>query len=283
MLGVRDLARRALRWIEPHGLASRRRFRREARARAEQDQRYAVTKAAIAQPSATIHDYDQLMTVAVEAGADPERLQRGSISVDSLDFIIDRIERGPGLHVGNYAGVSLAYLAAHTDGLVVGVDPNVSRWGATKGQDVVVRVLQAAGLEERVLLVCGYTLERNPNYNGRVTDGYDPSVEYRNEAAPVQVLGNLRALGIQFGWVLLDGNHDGAYVRAELEQLEALLGADALVLLDDCTPAWPGVRAVFDDPPAGWQPDGHNGRIGVLRRTGPEGSVSGQSQPQVVP
>jgi predicted O-methyltransferase YrrM len=280
---VRDRARRALRWIVPYGVVARRHAREAARVDAERRARYAATQAAIARSSEPIHDYQQLLAVAVEAGADRKRLEAASISLGSLQFILDRIEGGPGLHIGNYAGVSLTYLTVHTDGLVVAVDPNVVRWGSSRAQDVVVRLLRDAGVDDRVLLLCGYSLERSPSYNGRILDGYDPSVEHRNEAAPVEVLRNLRALGIQFGWALVDGNHDGAYVKDELERLEPLLREDGVVFLDDCNASWPDIRAVFDTVGSGWSPDGHDGRIGVLRRTKSEGSASGQSQPQVAP
>jgi len=271
---VSDFVRRALRFLEPYGVVYRRQARDRARVDAERRARYATVKAALAQSREPVRDYDELMVLAIEAGVDRERLAAGSITVASLDFILERINGGPGLHIGNYAGISLTYLAAHTDDLVVAIDPNIVRWGPTRAQDVVVRLLQAAAVDDRVLLLCGYSLERNPSYSGRIVDGYDPSVEYRNEAAPVAVLRNLRALGIRFAWALVDGNHDGSYVGAELERLEDLLSDDGVVFLDDCTPAWPEVLAAFDHAGTGWYADGHDGRVGVLRR---------QSQPQVVP
>jgi predicted O-methyltransferase YrrM len=239
----------------------------------EQQARYEATMAAIERSDEPVRDYEQLLVLAMEAGVDRTRLRRGSISQESLDFILDRIDGGPGLHVGNYAGISLTYLAAHTEGLIVAVDPNVARWGATRAQDVVVHLLREAAVEDRVLLVCGYTLERNPNYSGRIVDGYDPSIEHRNEAAPVEVLQNLESLGIQFAWAVLDGNHDASYLRAELGRVEPLLRDDGVVFLDDCNTYWPEIQAVFKSAGDRWYPDGHDGRVGVLR----------QSQPQVVP
>ena len=260
------MARQALRWIEPYGFAERRRSRVRARDEVERRARYEATKVAIARSSDPIHDYEQLMVLAEEAGAGRERLRNGSISPESLDFVLERIDGGPGLHIGNYAGISLTYLAAHTEGLIVGVDPNVTRWGATRAQDVVVRLLQQAAVEDRVVLVCGYSLEQNPNYGGLIVEGYDPSVEHPSEVAPIEVLRNLAALGIRFGWVLLDGNHDAAYLRAELEHVERLLRDDGVVFLDDCNVYWPEIRAVFEDAGDRWYADGHDGRVGVLRR-----------------
>jgi len=266
VLAVPNRVRRALRFFEPYGVFYRREARVRARFDAERRARYAAARAAIAQTSEPIRDYDQLKALAVDAGAYEERVEAGSIHVASLDFILERIDGGPGLHIGNYAGVSLAYLAAHSEGLIVAVDPNMVRWGDRRSQDVVVHLLQAAGVDERVLLLCGYSLERNPSYNGRVVDGYDPSVEARNEAAPVEVLRNLRALGLRFQWALVDGNHEGSYVQAELERLEPLISDDGVVFLDDCTEHFPDIRSVFETPGSRWRADGYDGRIGVLRR-----------------
>jgi hypothetical protein len=286
VLAVPNLARRALRFLEPYGIFYRREARARARDRAEQRARYEVAKAAITHTTEPIHDYDQLMVLAIEAGADAERVRAASISVESLHFILDRIAGdriagnragGPGLHIGNYAGVSLAYLTAHTDGLVVAIDPNAIRWGSTRGQDVVVRLLDAAGVDDRVLLLCGYSLQRNAGVNGRVIDANDPTGEFSTEPAPDHVLRNLHALGIEFAWMLVDGHHDGAYVQAELEQLEPLLRDGGVVFLDDCSEHYPEILALFERPGSRWRADGYDGRIGVLRRT------SDQSQPQAVP
>jgi hypothetical protein len=193
-------------------------------------------------------------------------METGSMDREGLDFILDRIETGPGLHIGNYAGLSLAYLAGHTGDVVVAVDPNVEHWGLPHPQDVVVRLLHAAGVEDRVLLVCGYSLGWNPSNDGSVIAGYDPGEQYPNEIAPVGVLPLLEGFQMQFGWAVLDGNHDPDYLRAELDHLAPLLREGGLAFLDDCDAYWPEIRAVFEGVPEGWRADGHDHRIGVLRR-----------------
>src|SRR5437899_2549501 len=123
-------AKRALRWLAPHGVVVLRSnwtyARSEAKIREEARDRYVEIDTVIASSdSATTRDYASLARIAVDAGVDLENLLTGSISVESLEFVLDRIEAGPGLHIGNYAGLSLTYLAAHTDDLIVAVDPNV--------------------------------------------------------------------------------------------------------------------------------------------------------------
>jgi hypothetical protein len=229
-------------------------------------ERYAATDAGIASTIGAIGDYAKLLQLAVDAGVDAEYLQVGSIPVESLDFVLGRIEEGPGLHIGNYAGVSLAYLAAKTDEVVVAVDPNVPHWGHAHPQDIVVRLLTAAGVQDRVLLVCGYSLEKNPSNDGSIVDGYDPAAECSNEFAPEHVLQNLRSYDMRFGWALLDGNHEPGYLRAELDELAPLIRDGGRVFLDDCDPHWPEIRDVFMTSRDGWSPEGTDGRIGVLRR-----------------
>ena len=80
------------------------------------------------------------------------------------------------------------------------------------------------------------------------------------------MLRNLRALGLRFQWALVDGNHEGSYVQAELERLEPLICDDGVVFLDDCTEHFPDIRSVFETPGSPWRADGYDGRIGVLRR-----------------
>ena len=90
---MRARARRALRWIEPYGFAERRRTRVRARDEVERQARYHATMAAIARSSDPIHDYEQIVALAIEAGADRERLQGGSIGKDSLGRRLDRAAR----------------------------------------------------------------------------------------------------------------------------------------------------------------------------------------------
>jgi hypothetical protein len=230
--------------------------------------RYASIAAGGDQGNAVIETYDDLIWLAVISGADETALRHTSISEPSLKFMLDHIGDGPGLHIGNYAGISLAYLAARTDELIVAVDPNVHARGLAHPQDTVCRLLAAAGVQDRVVLVCGYSGQKNPSNDGWVwADGYDPQAEYANEAAPEQVIRNLSRLGLTFGWALMDGNHDAAYLRSELEGIRPLMQSGARVFLDDCNDAWSEIRAVFDDPGTGWSTRATDGRIGILQKT----------------
>ena len=263
---VRSVAARGKAWVMPHGVVARQRTRARARTEAERRERYAAALAAATEQRAPIHDYDTLLGLATEAGVDADLLRTGSIPPDTLDFILERIDGGPGLHLGNYAGLSLAYLAARTEGVIVAVDPNIEHWGLPNPQDTVVRLLDAAGVSERVLLIVGYSLEKTPGNDGSIIAGHDPAASYAQELAPVDVLGNLRALGVKFRWAVLDGNHEPDYLRAELDALHPLMTDDGVLFLDDVDPHWPEIRKVFESAGEGWRPDGKDHRTGVLRR-----------------
>ena len=70
-------------------------------------------------------------------------------------------------------------------------------------------------------------------------------------------------------WALLDGNHDGEYLHAELARLLGVMKPGSLVFLDDCDDSWPEVAAAFDAEgrSAAWRTVATDGRIGVLERT----------------
>jgi hypothetical protein len=257
-------------WCAPAGLLAQRRARRLAESEnlGEQTRREHYERIdRLETARGDDRDYDDLLRVALDAGVEEAMLRASSMPVASLDFVLDQIEGGPGLHVGNYAGVSLAYLAARIDGLIVAVDPNVTYQLLTHPQDTVAKLLAAAGVQDRVVLICGYSRSKNPSNQGRVLDGYDPLTEFANEIAPESVLANLRELGVQFGWALLDGNHNANYLRAELAELRPLILPDGKVFLDDCSESWPDIRDVFGSAPDGWHAEATDGRTGVLRRT----------------
>jgi hypothetical protein len=265
--------RKTVVWWAPSGLVARRRARSRGRVRdaARQDRSDRYAAIIKEEPRGDVREYEDLVRVAIDCGVDETTLRHSSIPVNSLDFVVELIDRGPGLHIGNYAGVSLAYLAGRVDGLIVAVDPNVPHRGLKHGQDSVVRLVTAAGVQDRVVLICGYSRSKNPSNQGAVVRGYDPASAWAHEFAPECVLANLGQLGVRFGWALLDGNHEPNYLRAELADLEPLLLGDGLVFLDDCSESWPEIRDVFRSVPDGWCAEATDGRIGVLRRV--EGNV----------
>ena len=78
------------------------------------------------------------------------------------------------------------------------------------------------------------------------------------------------ALGVGgFDFVLLDGNHEAAYVADELDSLRPLLKPGALVFLDDVSEGWPLLKQLFEGAAAGnFRALAADGRVGVLEAPG---------------
>jgi hypothetical protein len=232
--------------------------------------------------TASAFDYEKAVAFLVALGIPETHIREGSIPETSLRYIIDVLARRlppeqatTGLHVGNYAGLSLTALAAaaiarHVGSLVVAVDANLPHRGTFHTQDIVCKLLDRYALSANVILICGYSGEKAPSNNGWVIDGYDPAARILDEAAPTGVLRSLaRLVTRQFDWVLVDGNHDAVYLERDLQNLVPLMRPGGLVFLDDCTDWWPAIKRIFasysTQNQTAWQPLGTDGRIGVLR------------------
>jgi methyltransferase family protein len=176
------------------------------------------------------------------------------------------------LHVGNFVGVSLSYLldwARGHDGTVVSVDPNIPHRDVAHPQRAVCDLLAHFGLTERHLLVCGYSLEKNFSNDSVVFDGYDPAAAWAAESAPEFVLASLARSGQRFDAAFIDGNHDPAYLRRELQALGEMLVPGGLLVLDDVAPSWAAIRRLFEEVAGSDSPYEQvlaDGRIGILRR-----------------
>ncbi len=262
---------RAGRALAPYGLVRLRRRRRRDRDR----QRYQELPPAVERD----FSYDDLVD-ALEGLGVPEAVTRlASIPAPNLAFIDERLVAhlashtpSVGLHIGNFVGVSLVHLAAtvgaHSPGsLIIAVDPDLPYRGLDHNQDRVCALLERFGVADRVLLVRGYSDAKMPGAIGAMADAPESSAT----AAPARVLTNLdRALAPRsLDWALLDGNHDGEYLHAELARLLGVMKPGSLVFLDDCDDSWPEVAAAFDAEgrSAAWRAVATDGRIGVLERT----------------
>lgn len=263
---------RAGRALTPYGLVRLRRRRRRDRGR----QRYQALPA----PPAVDHDfgYDDLVEALEGLGVPAAVTRLASIPAPNLAFIDEQLVArlaphtpSVGLHIGNFVGVSLVHLAAtvgdHSPGsLIIAVDPDLPYRGLDHNEDRVCALLERFDVADRVLLVRGYSDAKLPGTIGAMADAPESSAT----AAPARVLTNLdRALAPRsLDWALLDGNHDGGYLRAELARLLGVMKPGSLVFLDDCDESWPEVAAAFDAEgrSAAWRAVA-TGRIGVLERT----------------
>jgi hypothetical protein len=266
-------------FLVPHSIVT---LRNQHRLRAMRKQRLAnqacvPTLHASEQP----YSYEAALEHLKHLGVDPVHLIAGSIPESSLWFVSQHLPRvaRPGcpltiLHVGNFVGVSLCYITAacaslHAQSLVVAIDPNIKHRGVEAPQRIVTRLLSHFGLQHNVLLICGYSLKKNLADDGFVFQARDADIESRfaDDAAPEDVLANLDALcGQLFDVAVLDGNHSGEYLEAELQFVLRLLKPEGLLVFDDVTSGWPEIRNVFCRLSEG---DARNsgitdGRVGIL-------------------
>ena len=280
-----------LRWLTPHGLIQMR-----CRAGMERDQlavehsqaahhaeRHA-RMAAIATSSASARflagdDCEAVIRYLVGRGLNEHHVREGSVPISSLEFIrdqatskLDASKPLRALHVGNFVGVSLAYLTAtlvgrHPESLVVSVDPNLTHRGIRNPQSHVLALLSACGLQTHSLVLAGYSGKKSISNDATMFEGYDPAAEYANEAAGEETLRNLTHLcPASFDLIFLDGNHEAAYLLNEIRQLLPLLRVGGFVVLDDVDAAWAEIREVFQNISSyGLEPVQANGRVGIAQ------------------
>jgi len=279
-----------LRAITPYGLVEFRRARLAQSAPPEPSAAYAAFHAErrrrmagvnLISHSAVIQGDDCGQTLAfLKARGLPEaQLIQCSIPQPSLEYIRERAillldASGPltALHIGNFVGVSLAFLAAalrqrHPDSLVVSMDPNLAHRGVSHPQAHVAALLAACGLQRNTMIIAGYSGRKSISNDGVVFDGYDPQKEFANECACENSLQNLNALcSAAFDVVLMDGNHEASYLAGEIQAVLPLLKRGGFVVLDDVNAAWAEIREVFSRITAfGLEPVGSDGRVGLAR------------------
>ena len=235
-----------------------------ARARRRQRRRLAqaVTVAGTGGPPPFA--YEPAVAFLTGRGIDEGTVRLGSIPEESMGVVAEAIARhapdGPlrALQVGNFVGVSLAALTdvlvrRDPGSVVVSIDPGLPHLGVRDPQREALALLGEFGLQRNNVVVPGYSLGRS-----------------REGAACEDVLANLERLGQRFDVALIDGNHDAGYVRAELGVLVRLLNDGGLLVLDDVSPEYAGLRDLFQEVvgDGAWPLERVAGdaRLGVLRK-----------------
>lgn len=224
--------------------------------------------------------YENALSLLDKLGIDPAQSREGSMPLDSLQFMqshFDRLDASRpiiALHIGNFLGISLAYLVhtlrgLHPDSRVVSIDPNLTHRGIPRTMETVLALLNYFGLEDRVAILTGYSLEKNVSNQGEIFVGYDPVANWENERSCTHQLDLLNALARGgFDLCLLDGNHDGDYLQRELDRVRQLLRPGGLLVLDDVATAWPEIQSVFSAiSPDQFRKLSTDDRIGLLVRS----------------
>jgi hypothetical protein len=283
---------RWLKYLLPHGLVELRRNRlsatlRPSRNLTPQEIFHASRHEAIRQldklnPEPTSIDATDTKAVAeylLGRGIPADHLRLGSIPPASLKYLSLQIEqqitpRQPllALHIGNFVGVSLAYLSAtlknlNPQSLTIGIDPNIPHRGITDPQSHVSSLLTACDLQKNTLLITGYSRQKSISNDGVTWENYDPVQNNKIEAACEHTLSNLALLlGIKCDIALVDGNHEESYLEKELEQIIPLMKPGGLIILDDVDDNWIELKHLFlRIKEFGLEPLGTDGRVGIAR------------------
>ena len=192
------------------------------------------------------------------------------ISLDyARTFLPEDARRG--LHVGNFVGVSLAYFihALGSESVIVAVDPNIAHRGIANPASRVLALLEHFGLEKNCLLLTGYSLERSVANDGRdYSGGFATTEAFAAEPSCSHVLPQLtRLTPATFDFVVMDGNHEGAYLRRELACIVTLLRPGGILVLDDVSSEWFEIERVYEEVGGElFEKLGTDGRVGVLRK-----------------
>lgn len=284
-------ARAVARFLVPHGLAVARRERREQhrweadiRRGSEETQRRQELLAKMATTPEGFTGYsheDSMAFLVADRGLDPDQVKHGSIPIDSLNAasLVLR-EQLPhdrplvGLHVGNFVGVSLAYfvdvlVSKHAQSVVVSIDPGTTHRSIVRPQEHALALLDRYGFGKSHVFAQGFSVLRSVGHEGFIPEGdyKDLTAHHASEG----VLDSLTTAGNTFDVAVMDGNHEGEYLQAEIERLYTLLRRGGILVMDDVEPdgIWVGVFEVFERTKS----DGAfefleaDGRIALFRRT----------------
>lgn len=255
----RERARWAVRLITPWGLEWwlwRRSIRRELEVRQARN------------PPARDSRVEESIRFLGERGLDELHVREGSMPEASLEYLATTTKdhlppRQPVrvLHMGNFVGVSLCYVSSfvkdhHPESLVVSIDPNIAHRGVDNPQSHLLALLGHFDLLRHNLVITGYTLERPPASK----DACEGVLEMLTDVA-----------GARFDLVIIDADHDEAYLRREVAAVRPLLADGGMLAFDDVGD-WPGVAQNFADllGEEAFLQLGNDGRVGILQaRTTP--------------
>ena len=66
---------------------------------------------------------------------------------------------------------------------------------------------------------------------------------------------------------MLDGSHEGEYVKRELQAIHYLLRDNGIVFMDDVSVFWEGVKEAYDNVDSNlYEKVAYDGRVGILKK-----------------
>jgi hypothetical protein len=228
------------------------------------------------------YSYEKAIAYLLKIDGNTEKvahqIKEGSMPEPSLNFCgayIESLYKGEpllGLHIGNFVGVSLAFftnLVKNLDpgSLLVSIDPNIQHRGIRNPINSVIGLLNKFNLQDNSMVLTGYSLELNPykarhRHEDKVTSVFDKGLSCAQQLKKLQVISSSK-----FDFCVIDGNHNGSYLKREIEEIDRLLKPGGLLILDDVSPDWDGVQEAFETiDETRYRKAGANNRVGILEK-----------------
>jgi hypothetical protein len=244
------------------------------------------------------YSYSAAINFLTSSGLSQSQVIGGSIPEPSLSFcskVLDEFilatDGRPliGLHVGNFLGVSLShfvnYVRQRNDkSVVVSIDPDLTHRGIENPQKHVIAILNHFGLQGNAVICVGYSTSKSLSNDGTpfLDDNgveYDPYARFQSEQSCEDTLSNLCLTSQgKFDFAVVDGNHEGSYLRRETAMVRRLLRPEGILILDDVSDAWTEIKAEYDGLLSnGWRAVAADGRVGVLQ----SGSAQSPALPSI--
>jgi hypothetical protein len=155
---------------------------------------------------------------------------------------------------------------------VVSIDPDLTHRGIEHPQQHVIAILNHFGLQRNAVICVGYSTSKSLSNDGTPFVGedgaeYDPYTRYQSEQSCEDTLSNLCATSEgKFDFAVVDGNHEGSYLRRETALVRRLLRSGGILILDDVSDVWSEIKAEYEGLQSnGWRALGADGRVGVLQ------------------
>jgi len=226
--------------------------------------------------------YSGLIDSLIERKIDKEQIIEGSIPEVHLLEIVKLVKKhfdvSPivGLHVGNFVGVSLVYLAGllkrmNEKNVIVSIDPNIPHRGVIHPQEEVLFLMNKYGLNKNISILTGYSLDKTISNDGFEFKSYDPQKEYSKGYSCENQLDTLKRIGSgTFSFAIIDGNHQKEYLYNEIVTVNDLLCNNGLIIVDDVSEGWNEIKEMFESLQlSGLERIYTNERIGVIRKKTP--------------
>jgi hypothetical protein len=195
----------------------------------------------------------------VDKGVNEQQIREGSVPESSLvnlfSVLENRFKNLPllnALHIGNFVGISLTYIAnslkkLNANSVIVSVDPDIPHRGVNFPQQYVNYLLTAFGLQKMNIVLTGFTLEKNigDDGGGIYFSNLNEEKHYLTDYIATYMLYKLLNLDLNFNLSIIDGNHEQNYLEREIKLVNKLLSKNGILVLDDANENWEEVNSVY--------------------------------------